>query len=102
MPADLIPTQVNHKKMESETPGKHIIARITMLALPRGSVLSSCGYPLHCFPERDNRRESVLQLCRGPEIAPTPTCGQRQSPLYDDRAVSSMMSTTCAGAQFGI
>jgi hypothetical protein len=73
-----------------------------MLALPRGSVLSSWGYPLHCFPERDNRRESVLQLCRGPEIAPTPTCGQRQSRLYGDRAVSSMMSTTCAGAQFGI
>jgi hypothetical protein len=58
-------SQVNHKKMESETPGKHIIARITMLALPRGSVLSSCGYPLHCFPERDNRRDCVLQLCRG-------------------------------------
>ena len=29
------------------------------------SVLSSCGHPLHCFPERDNRRDSVLQLCRG-------------------------------------
>jgi hypothetical protein len=34
MPADVLPTQVNHKKTESETPGKHIIARITMLTLP--------------------------------------------------------------------
>ena len=33
-------SQVNHKKTESETPGKHIIARITMLALPRGLVLA--------------------------------------------------------------
>ena len=30
-----------------------------MLALPRGSVLSSCRYPLDCFPERDNRRDCV-------------------------------------------
>lgn len=41
-PADVLPTQVNHKKTESETLGKHIIATITMLTLPRGSVLSSC------------------------------------------------------------
>ncbi len=70
-----------------------------LLALPRGSVLSSCGYPLHCFPERDIRRDSVLQLCSGhrkPRQAPT--CGQRPSRLCDDRAVSSMMSTTCVGA----
>jgi hypothetical protein len=62
-PADVLPTQVNHKKTESET-GKQIIARITMLTLPRGSFLSSCEHPLHWLPERDNRRNSVLQLCR--------------------------------------
>jgi hypothetical protein len=33
-PADVLPRQVNHKKTDSETPGKHIIARITMLTLP--------------------------------------------------------------------
>jgi len=31
-PANILPTQVNHKKAESETLGKHIIATITMLA----------------------------------------------------------------------
>jgi hypothetical protein len=67
-----------------------------MLTVPCGSVLADIRSTVSSSEIIAATLSSSLSW--PPEIAPTPTCGQRQSRLDDGRAVSSMMSTTCVGA----